>query len=366
MNYESPPSSHFQLLKSQVCHAGCAQFERQWPPENQPPFSHPISKAFQFLSLWHSPSSHEVWIEQEAAEQNQAWFEQIRQQRLHLPTICHEKNLPKHPLLFWGSSPMAQTWAKEKNLSLAASPPLDLLQEIHDKRWLEAHRLKPLLNQVESTIIDSLEALEILLKKHPSQNWMFKRTWSAAGTGNFLYHPGASLSVAQKWIEKDGHLLIQPLLSKEIDFSSLWYLTACADIKFLGCTQMLIEKGSRYAGCWIKSPQDLFSPYPDLWQDHLNEAEALLRLISKRGYFGYLGFDGLIYHKDSPMERAQAIIEVNARQTLAMHLSSCVNTLELRAPTLAKLILPSKQKEKGIISLLPPASPLAIELYTPN
>jgi hypothetical protein len=261
---------------------------------------------------------------------------------------------------------MAQQWSASHGLCLVQSPTLETLRSIHDKKWLEKKRHKPLLSHLDSQIIHSFKELEQLSHKHPGQPWMIKRSWSAAGLGNRAYIPSiTSAHFIEKWLAADQALIIQPLLEKKLDFSSLWYLPAQGSAVFLGSTQMLIENGTRYAGCLLQTPEHLFASYPFLWQEHLQEAQALMDQMRSEGYFGYLGLDGMLYETKHGL--CQAIIEINLRQTLAMHLHSCAQSLEFAFPVLAQIKTERSKSSSPLFkrkqSLLPASYAIAIELY---
>lgn len=346
------PLSHFDLLDEPVCHVGCAQFERQWPPENLEPLSHPISKSLQWLNLWHVPSSHEVWIEPQDVEKAENWLKSHKTLLSKSVQIRNSLNPPKFPLFFWGNSPKALEWAQKKGFQTSPTCELSITQKVHNKTWLEQERKKPLLEDRSTEILDSYESLEKLVTCSNGKGWMFKKPWSAAGTGNKLYlGKGTIPNILRKWIENEGHLIAQPLLDKKIDFSSLWYLKPRSEAPiFLGSTRMVIDATCRYMGCYIPQNGLSLTESENLWQDHLEETRALLKRMTQAGYFGYVGFDGLVYQTNSGLQ--QAVIEINARQTLAMHLVSVSRNLNY-LPAKA-LLRKSGSLEKGTFSLIPP------------
>lgn len=360
MNIHSSFQSHFDFLSHPVCHVGCAQFERQWPPENSEPLSHPISKNFQWLALWHAPKEHEIWIDEKDLEEAQAWIKNFKRKREGIPRLCHRNNPPKLPLFFWSPSPSALLWAEKKGLSLDFCCSLSSVKKIHDKRWLEQNRSQNLLTSCPSKIISSYEEIEALIGEYPHQNWMFKQSWNAAGLGNCPFQAGSKIPpLLKKWIDLNHVIIAQPLLEKVLDFSSLWWISASGTIHFFALTQMLIEKKSRYTGCLIDSAEEIFKFAPSLWDQHLKQATNLLNKAKAEGYFGYIGFDAMIYkEKDSLI---QAIIEINARQTLAMHLVSIANTQKI-TPTKAtlKFKAPVSISQENLTLFPQTAGPLSI------
>jgi hypothetical protein len=344
-------TSHLELLKQPYCHITNSQFEHQWQNSSQPFYDHDLEMKISYLCSLHMPSSHSAYLPRLFnSPQERPSFHPIIRLR-NSEDISHhleEWLADSKPLYFWGFSPQAIAWANTHKKKIASYPSLECIQMIHNKRWIEQLRGPLDLNLSIISWITHKDQLEQAIKLYPMQTWMIKRAMHAAGRGNYLLPKGSIIPrTLIRWLDWDGGLLLQPFLERIVDFSSLWYISFEGSICKLGLTRMIVNNQGHYQGCILGEQNSLFGDYLELLEVHFTQAYQILKKSHQEGYFGFIGLDAFIY-KTSSKALSTTVIEINARQTLAMHLESIRRTFLPQTLAIAN-ITQTKQKN----SLLP-------------
>lgn len=193
-------------------------------------------------------------------------------------------------------------------------PPLELLSEIHSKKYLfENHLTFP-----QSLLIDSLASLEKTLIHFPKP-CVLKALISSAGCGNFIFtdHTISKKKAARLFFFfQQGCMLLEPWVDRVFDFSTQWQVTPDKKIIYLGATEILTSCQGRYQGSRVSCHSKLLSIYHDFFLEHQNTCYQQLKKIAYRGLWGYIGFDAMLYLNQDKKLMLHPIVEINARKTM--------------------------------------------------
>lgn len=306
-------TSHLHLPNGSYCHVSNCQFEQEWTGGDCHFLSHPLEHQLPYLCALHAPKGHECYLPKAADASWLAKFgSQLKAKLVYQPQL---------PLYFWGYSPRAIEWANRAGSAVSTHPCLSLIKLIHDKRWIEDYRgpLDPKL--CFDPWIDTHDKLEHALSKGSYPLWLAKRVMHSAGRGNCLFKRDQRPARFKQWINADGGFLLQPFVDRKLDFSSLWWISPQRDICHISYSRMIISREGRYQGCLLGPHDQLFANDMQWLKTHKTQALDLLAQVAALGFFGFIGLDAMVYRLFNEQILTN-IIEINARQTLAMHLES--------------------------------------------
>lgn len=363
-----PLRSFLSFYPSKSCHVLACQFETQWPNDSKNEvffelFTNPVERALAWLGLWHLPEDHGLYLPE--TENSSPVVTMLKKQPLFAKkNIFFEGHLPKKSIAPWGFTPGLLTWLKKRNADALPHPHLAIIRKLHDKRFIENWR-----GHLDDTLpggwITTLQELQQISARHPQQVWLIKRPWCSAGRGNEKWQPSRPSCIKKitHWRDLDGGWIVQPFVNRVLDFSSLWWIHSSGQLQLFGMTRMQTSAIGRYGGCDL-GPQDLlFGDCLELIHQHVDQAQKLAKACHHLGYFGPLGLDGMIFTK-ADGKKKQVIIEMNVRQTLAMHLICIAKT---HFPDDKRLVQARLVKHGSVcgkkMALLPPTtSPFQIVL----
>ncbi|NWL88093.1 hypothetical protein DMN77_10885 [Paenibacillus sp. 79R4] len=157
------------------------------------------------------------------------------------------------------------------------------------------------------------ETGNLLLKRGP---YLLKDPFGVSGKGNLLIDS----EVMQRRImshlnqqENSGmysQFLLEPLLHKETDFSSHWFIRVSGEKELLSI-QRMINHQQNYSGS-IQADQAFIHLLEKA--DYFAVIENALRLLAEDGYFGFVCIDSMILKGGEVVP----IVEINARKSMGL------------------------------------------------
>ncbi|KOR90733.1 hypothetical protein [Paenibacillus solani] len=153
----------------------------------------------------------------------------------------------------------------------------------------------------------------ILLKHGP---YLLKDPFGVSGKGNLLIESEAMQRIIAKHLlaQEAGGLrsqfLLEPLLHKEIDFSSHWFIREDGKREFISVQRMMNHQ-QNYSGS-IKADEDVLRMLEDA--GYFNVIDKALRLLAEDGYHGFVCFDSMILTDGEVVP----IVEINARKSMGL------------------------------------------------
>lgn len=114
--------------------------------------------------------------------------------------------------------------------------------------------------------------------------------------------------------KKDLPVIAEPWVKRILDFSTQWYIERGGQITYLGSTLCQNDRRGQYQYNEVGEERDYFSQL----LEHRKQVEPLLNIIAKRGFFGNLGIDTMLYTLPENPETVllQPVVEINARKTM--------------------------------------------------
>jgi len=184
--------------------------------------------------------------------------------------------------------------------------------------------------EAESVVCRSLLDVEIFVEKQ-SRDVIFKAPYASAGRGqrNFLPREGWVDSL-KHWVEntilKQGAIVVEPLLKRELDFSAQYERAKDGKVKLLGMTRVINDKAGRFLGsfvhpkwasgldenltAWLFRDQQVMQLYKyDL-------PERLEEWFKKFDYYGAFGIDAFVYRDKAGDFGLRKVVEINPRITM--------------------------------------------------
>jgi len=106
------------------------------------------------------------------------------------------------------------------------------------------------------------------------------------------------------------HFLLEPLLLKETDFSSHWFIRESGGTEFIS-VQRMINHQQNYGGS-IRADEAFIRQLEDA--DYFRVMEKALRILSEDGYHGFVCFDSMLLKNGELV----SIVEINARKSMGL------------------------------------------------
>ncbi|WP_152392707.1 hypothetical protein [Paenibacillus guangzhouensis] len=195
-------------------------------------------------------------------------------------------------------------------------PDLETVVRVNSKIY--SHRLLATIGEkrygTETSSASEMEEVgTILLKDGP---YLVKDPFGVSGKGNLLIDNATMQRRIADHLRKQeanglrSHFLLEPLLSKEIDFSSHWFIRASGEIDFISVQRMMNHQ-QNYGGS-IQAYETLIRVLEDA--GYFGVMESALRLLSDDGYRGFVCFDSMLL-KDGEVV---PIVEINARKSMGL------------------------------------------------
>lgn len=217
-------------------------------------------------------------------------------------------------------SPYAITADTEDYLHAAGPfgplPSLETVVRVNSKIY--SNRLLARIGEkCHGTVVNSAVEFELagnaLLKRGP---YLLKDPFGVSGKGNLLIDSEAMqrrIAVHLQKQEVGGlrcQFLLEPLLRKETDFSSHWFIRESGEKEFIS-VQRMINHQQNYGGS-IQADQ----AFIDLLENagYFSVIQKALRILREDGYHGYVCFDSMILDDGEVVP----IVEINARKSMGL------------------------------------------------
>lgn len=152
-----------------------------------------------------------------------------------------------------------------------------------------------------------------LLKRGP---YLLKDPFGVSGKGNLLIDSEAMQQRIAEHLHKQernglrSQFLLEPLLTKETDFSSHWFIRESGETEFIS-VQRMINHQQNYGGS-IKADEDFIRLLENA--GYFSVMEKALRLLAEDGYHGFVCFDSMILEDGGVV----SIVEINARKSMGL------------------------------------------------
>ncbi|SCA62732.1 hypothetical protein SCG7109_AD_00050 [Chlamydiales bacterium SCGC AG-110-M15] len=235
------------------------------------------------------------------------------------PQLCTLETLPQaDELATWAYSKQWAKWAQKNQLSYQM-PDWECVAKVNSKAFCTKHAQQ----LPGSQLIHSKAELDRWVGNQ-KQTFVLKTIYGVASTENITCEPKHIhfSKRQQKLVENEWKLgrplIAEPWVERVDDFSSHWRLSNNGTIQFIAATPIQ----NTASGCFINSlyepdEQRLHKLLPYL-NEHKSHAIKLLELIAKEGYYGPVSFDAMTYVNASRDTKLHPIVEINARQTMAL------------------------------------------------
>jgi hypothetical protein len=193
---------------------------------------------------------------------------------------------------------------------------MDLVKYVNSKSFSFEFTTLP-----QATLLYCEAGLRDWLRSFPGDK-VVKSCFGFAGKGNYVVRTNQKtenlLDMCSREWKKGRPMVGEPWLESLLNFSSQWELSKEGEIRFLGITIFETDERGTYKGTRA-GPEELlcasFQPWVEL---HQMKAKKVLENVSKRGFFGPIGIDALLYR--CPLNNTTElfpIVEINARQTMS-------------------------------------------------
>ncbi|MCR8645966.1 hypothetical protein NV379_25420 [Paenibacillus sp. N1-5-1-14] len=166
----------------------------------------------------------------------------------------------------------------------------------------------------ETNIAAEIEAVGTRLLMEGS--YLLKDPFGVSGKGNLLIDNAAMQRRIADHLRKQeinglrSHFLLEPLLLKETDFSSHWFIRESGEIEFIS-VQRMINHQQNYGGS-IRADEAFIRLLEDA--DYFLVMEKALRMLSEDGYHGFVCFDSMLLKNGELV----SIVEINARKSMGL------------------------------------------------
>ncbi|MFC9708823.1 hypothetical protein ACFTRD_11720 [Paenibacillus sp. NPDC056933] len=217
-------------------------------------------------------------------------------------------------------SPYAVTADTEKYLhgtGLTGSlPDLETVKRVNSKfysnRLLSRIGVKCYGMEVNSAV--EMEAVGNTLLKRGA--YLLKDPFGVSGKGNLLIDSEAmQRRIAEHLVKQErrglrSQFLLEPLLRKEIDFSSHWFIRKSGEKDFISVQQM-VNQQQNYGGS-IRAEEELILQLKNV--GYFDVMEKALQILADDGYHGFVCFDSMILEDGEVVP----IVEINARKSMGL------------------------------------------------
>ena len=242
----------------------------------------------------------------------------------------------------WGYSQMIERWSKKRGL-IYKMPPWEVVKEVNSKAF--SFQGSPQL-PYSALITNKEEAHKWILSFEGEK--VFKSCFGVSGKGHLrLPQDGNKLEAfLGKEFSKGLPVIAEPWVNRTLDFSTQWFIHSEDKIDYLGATVCISDDKGRYRGNQTGDADLLFGINRPHLEKHLEIVEPILKKMGRRGFFGNVGIDAMIYNKTV----LHPVVEINARKTMGWF---CIKMQKRYFPK--QVIAVSYEKNGELTNLLPRA-----------
>lgn len=146
--------------------------------------------------------------------------------------------------------------------------------------------------------------------------YLLKDPFGVSGKGNMLIENEAMQRRIAEHLEKQerrglrSQFLLEPLLRKETDFSSHWFIRESGETDFISVQRMLNQQ-QNYGGS-IRADEAMILLLRNA--GYFDTMEKALRILAEDGYHGFVCFDSMILEGGDVVP----IVEINARKSMGL------------------------------------------------
>lgn len=146
--------------------------------------------------------------------------------------------------------------------------------------------------------------------------YLLKDPFGVSGKGNMLIENEAMQRRIAEHLEKQerrglrSQFLLEPLLRKETDFSSHWFIRENGETDFISVQRMLNQQ-QNYGGS-IRADEAMILLLRNA--GYFDTMEKALRILAEDGYHGFVCFDSMILEGGAVVP----IVEINARKSMGL------------------------------------------------
>ncbi|MBA2367780.1 MAG: hypothetical protein H0V82_02000 [Candidatus Protochlamydia sp.] len=216
----------------------------------------------------------------------------------------------------WGASRQVQQWASEREVTYFGPTDWEMIKRINSKAF--SMELEPLKGA--ALIRNEVEFLDWMGRT--KSMGVLKTCFGLSGKGNRVVGEGLNpqlLPFCHKEWNEGYPIIAEPWLDKCFDFSTQWMIHPDGRKELLGATVFQNDPSGIYQGTLAGPAQDIFGPYHDFLEEHIEHVQVALNIISNVGFFGHLGVDALLYRRQGDQKvLLHPIVEINARQTMSL------------------------------------------------
>ncbi|MGC5772266.1 hypothetical protein [Paenibacillus pabuli] len=195
-------------------------------------------------------------------------------------------------------------------------PDLETVKRVNSKFY--SNRLLTRIGEkcygMEANSAAELEAVGNALLKRGA--YLLKDPFGVSGKGNMLIENEAMQRRIAEHLDKQerrglrSQFLLEPLLRKEIDFSSHWFIHKSGERDFISVQRMLNQQ-QNYGGS-IRADEALILLLENA--GYFDTMEKALRILFEDGYHGFVCFDSMILEDGE----IAPIVEINARKSMGL------------------------------------------------
>lgn len=307
----------------------------------------PLLLQLQFIPLIFADSDDHLLVSHRPPDE---YLEKLQGLFSHpLPQIC-TLDAPAKALKLktWGASQDWASWAKQHKISYEI-PPWESIKTVNSKAFSHQHRNCISGSQV---IYNKAELIQWIDRyKAP---FVLKTLYGVAATGNLRSQAQAPFLskkqerlIAAEW-KKGNPIIAERWLERKADFSSHWNISQEQEISYIGLTKIENASSGSFISALYSNDESRLNLNPAFIKQHQDEARQILEKIALAGYYGPVGIDAMICFDSLENTEMHNILEINARQTMAL---ACILCQKKHYPD--KTLLLEYSRDSKLNTLLP-------------
>lgn len=212
----------------------------------------------------------------------------------------------------WGWDSEAHDFFTQKSVPFK-SPSLNIVKEINSRDFASTLAQKYGIGIPHTEIITSFDAYRTFVKRHP--NYVIKPLFGNAGSG-FIYSFGPidCHEAARQLLHSDTQFIMEPWLDKTLDIATLIEITQTGEITIKGHHRNVSNRaGAFYANIILRDDPQI-APF----REELNsKAHLVAQEVFKRGYWGTLGLDSILFTSAPGEEKLAFGFDINGRHPIS-------------------------------------------------
>jgi hypothetical protein len=219
----------------------------------------------------------------------------------------------------WGWSERVVTWGRLRGLTCPA-PPIDAVRDVNSRRFSFELEIERQCGIDGAAVIESLGQLREALGDAArfQRGWIIKALLGMsgrerlAGRGSELAPP--MLGWLRERLARDGAVIFEPWLDRIAEAGIQWDIPQHGGPVFVGVAPMIDPPNS--SGGYFGSRIDPHGFSDSVGQPAIDVTARVASEVQRRGYFGPLGIDAMLYRDADGQTRLRPIQDVNARWTM--------------------------------------------------